>query len=195
MKKNKIKAPIVFYVAIAMLCVTLVSMNLTGGLFAKYTTRADGDDSGNVAAYNVTVSDLSEKDLTLDSYDKGALLAETAFTVTSASEVAVRYSVIVTLNTPLPTEYTRDETGKLSDEPTEYISIKLRDEADVNRENMREPVISQDRCTFTFADVGEFAPGGASAEHLLVFEIFPGNHGADFVLSGINVRVDVVQID
>ena len=63
MKKNKMKAPIIFYVAVLVICLTMISTSLSGGFFAKYVTQVQDTDEARVARYDVTVSDLTPDSL------------------------------------------------------------------------------------------------------------------------------------
>ena len=198
MKKNKMKAPIIFYVAVLVICLTMISTSLSGGFFAKYVTQVQDTDEARVARYDVTVSDLTPDSLVLDTYDPNKLSGNMDFTVTSNSEVAIKYSVIVTLPAPLPTEYVRDTvTGELSEEPVPYMFITLKDKGDTEGTTVRQQQVSDDNLVLTFADVGTFAPGSFSAAHSLVVEVFPGKHGTEstYTISNLKVRVLVEQID
>ena len=197
MKKNKMKAPVIFYIAVLVLCLTMISTSLSGGFFAKYVTQVQDTDAARVAKYDVTVSDLAPDNLVLDSYDPNKLEGNMDFTVTSNSEVAIKYSVIVTLPAPLPTEYVRDAaTGELSETPEPYMFITLKDKGDAVGTTVRQPQVSDGNLVLTFADVGSFAPGSFSATHSLVAIVFPGDHeGNTYTISNLKVRVLVEQID
>ena len=47
-QQNNIKTPIVFRIALVLLCVMLFSFYLIGGLYARYTASASGGDSARV---------------------------------------------------------------------------------------------------------------------------------------------------
>jgi len=51
MKELNKRTPIVFYVSILLLAAVFFTMHLSGGLFARYQSNADGSDSARVAAY------------------------------------------------------------------------------------------------------------------------------------------------
>lgn len=200
MKKNKPKAPAVFYIAIVILFLTMLSISLSGGFFAKYVSVAEGSDEARVAAYNVTVTELTPSSVTLDSYNPEALSAEMEFSVISKSEVAVKYNVVVMLDEPLPAEYVVDaDTGVTSETPEPYVTIKLGDVSNGIVTLWREPEISDDGRTLTFANVGTFAPvteGQLVGNHTLLIEVVAGRHEKNTVtLDGMNVRVNVEQIN
>lgn len=48
-KRAKMNIPLI--IACVLLCLTLFSIHLTSGIFAKYTTRADGKDSAKIAKW------------------------------------------------------------------------------------------------------------------------------------------------
>ena len=87
--------------AAILLCLTLFSFYLCGGLYARYTTSDSGEDAARVARF-----DVSED----GAYFSKNLLIETApgkvereIVVTNNSEVAVAYTVTIkntTKNTP-----------------------------------------------------------------------------------------------
>ena len=51
MKELNKRTPIVFYVSILLLAAVFFTMHLSGGLYARYQSNADGSDSARVAAY------------------------------------------------------------------------------------------------------------------------------------------------
>jgi hypothetical protein len=52
MKKSNKRAPLVFYFGVFVLCMTLFSSHMTGGLYARYTSSASGSDSARVIRFN-----------------------------------------------------------------------------------------------------------------------------------------------
>ena len=109
----------------------------------------------------------------------------------------MKYSVTVTLEQPLPVEYTRDSvTGLLSETAEPYVFITLWDTENEVLYNEREPVVSDDGLTYTFENVGGFAPGSYGATHALMFEVVPGKHEVvELDISNINVRIAFEQVD
>jgi len=98
---HKTKMNIPMCLAAILLCLTLFSFYLCGGLYARYTTSNSGEDAARVARF-----DVSED----GAYFSKNLLIETApgkvereIVVTNNSEVAVAYTVTIkntTKNTP-----------------------------------------------------------------------------------------------
>ena len=90
---HKTKMNIPMCLAAILLCLTLFSFHLRGGLYARYTTSDSGEDAGRVARF-----DVSED----GAYFSKNLLIETApgkvereIVVTNNSEVAVAYTVTI----------------------------------------------------------------------------------------------------
>ena len=101
MSKSNKKTPIVFYVGIVLACLTLISVYMTSGLYARYTTRATSSDSARVAKFRVT-NTLTVTDSKGDEVNSFTMIEDSlipgesttyAFEVQNDSEVAVRFSV------------------------------------------------------------------------------------------------------
>jgi hypothetical protein len=99
-KVNK-KVPAVFYFGLALLFLFSLSSYFTGGLYARYTTGAVGEDSARVARFDIsnTINKTAPYNAAIDLnfYDPAKLTDTVQFRVESSSEVAVEYTVIVTL--------------------------------------------------------------------------------------------------
>ena len=138
-----------FYVGCALLCLALFSANLTSGLYARYTTTASGSDSARVARFDVSNTVQSEDaQINLHFYDASLLSDEVTFTVESSSEVAVSYSVTVTM----PTDDNYDS----------WLDVKLGGSAPT----------SSTANSYTFSNVSRFSPNDNSTHaHSLFFKI------------------------
>lgn len=92
MGKTKLNIPMC--AAAVLLFLTLLSIHLTSGLFARYTTTVTASDSARVAKFDVDVT-ADIEDITVDcaQSDSGTFI----LTVTNNSEVTVRYTLILTL--------------------------------------------------------------------------------------------------
>jgi hypothetical protein len=99
-KVNK-KVPAVFYFGLALLFLFSLSSYFTGGLYARYTTGAVGEDSARVARFDIsnTINETAPYNAAIDLnfYDPAKLTDTVQFLVESSSEVAVEYTVIVTM--------------------------------------------------------------------------------------------------
>lgn len=93
-KERNIKVNILMCTVAALLCATLFSMHLVGGLYAKYTATASGSDSARVAAFSIkqegTIFETIEADVTPGTTQSAEL------TITNKSEVAMEYTLTVT---------------------------------------------------------------------------------------------------
>ena len=91
---GKAKLNIPMCAALVLLFLTMLSIHLTSGLYARYTATSTASDSARVAKFDVTAEvqpvDGKEGEFTL--------------TVTNNSEVAVEYQVVVTLSDRLDAE-------------------------------------------------------------------------------------------
>ncbi len=96
-RKRKVKVNIFMCTAAALLCATLFSMHLVGGLYAKYATGTRDSDSARVAAFSIeqegTIFDTIEADVAPGTTQSAEL------TITNKSEVAMEYTLTVTNTT------------------------------------------------------------------------------------------------
>lgn len=93
-KERNAKGNILMYTAAVILCVTLLSMHLAGGLYARYTTGKGDSNSAKVAAFNIeqegTIFETIEAGVTPGTTKSAELI------ITNNSEVAVEYTLTVT---------------------------------------------------------------------------------------------------
>ena len=101
MKQSNKKAPLVFYIGACLLVMVLFSVNMTSGLYARYATEATGSAGARVAKFDVASDKKSEFSINLDFYDPAKQTASIQFAVTSSSEVAVEYDVVLELPTQM----------------------------------------------------------------------------------------------
>lgn len=93
-KHHQPKMNIPMCLAAVLLCLTLVSCHLCGGLYAKYTATGYGEDTARVAKFDVSEeSVLISKDLFFDATTPGSETKE--IYVTNNSEVVVAYTVTI----------------------------------------------------------------------------------------------------
>ena len=114
MKKMNKKTPAVFYLGICLLLVVLLSVNLTSGLYAHYTSKDIGSDGARVAAFifDVSTSDTSQNEfIDLSSIKKPGDKVVYTFVVSNGTEdkyceVAQAYSLEISSigNMPLTVE-------------------------------------------------------------------------------------------
>ena len=101
MSTKKQSSPRNFFIvwAIFGLAFVLLSSHISSGLYAKYSSVATGSDSARVAKFDVA---SEEKDgvplsIDLDFFDPQKQADSFGFTVTSSSEVALKYDVVLIL--------------------------------------------------------------------------------------------------
>lgn len=184
MRQSNTRTPAVFHVGLVLLCLVLFSTYLTGGLYARYTTSASGSDSARVARFEITGVDSwtnqGEIDLDLNFFDPNKTSASLDFTISSASEVAVEYDVVITMPT------------LSNDCDYSWLEIKL---------DGKEPTAEGN--VYTFSGVGTFAPNysGAPSEHTLTFAILqefwgtPPTNLSDVEKGTVVITIRAEQID
>ena len=129
MKKSNKKTPIVFYVGILLACLTLVSIHMTSGLYARYTTSASGQDSARVARFEVTetlkvikADGTTENTFVVGDVLRPGVSTTYTFTVRNNSEVAVSLTV-------QNTKYSIGDEGEVSDTRYDELPILVSSEA------------------------------------------------------------------
>lgn len=93
---GKAKLNIPMCAALILFLLTMISIHLTSGLFARYTATASGSDSARVAKFAVS-SSIDKNEVTIDcaqTEQSGAY----QITVNNQSEVAVKYVIRVILD-------------------------------------------------------------------------------------------------
>ena len=88
--KRRSKVNIPMCAAAVILCLTLVSIHLTSGLYARYSTTSSGEDSARVAKFDVS-AEISE-DATISNANRSG---EYTISVHNNSEVAIEYRMIL----------------------------------------------------------------------------------------------------
>lgn len=93
-KERNVKVDILMCTVAVLLCATLFSMHLVGGLYARYTTSISGSDSARVAAFDITQEGTIFKTFEAPVIPGTTQSAE--LTITNKSEVAMEYTLKVT---------------------------------------------------------------------------------------------------
>lgn len=114
-KTNAPKRNVFLIAALILLCLTLVSMSLMSGMFARYTTKSASNDTGRIAKFRVTGNGFTDAVTFNVKMNPGDSQNKT-LSVSNGSEVAVRYTVSVENTTNnLPLEVTGTNlTGTLA---------------------------------------------------------------------------------
>lgn len=179
-KRNNRRAPLVFYAGMLVFVMTLFSLNMTSGLYARYTSGATGSDSARVARFDVTPSDQSiPMSIELDFFDSSKKEDSVEFEVISNSEVAVKYDVILTLPAAIPTEWLT----------TELMIVRL--------DGLEPTSIDGGKLTFSFSTNTFHAGVNTARHHVLTFSLKPdGMPGAIVDISDLALlRIHVEQVD
>lgn len=89
--KTSQKLNIPMLVACVLLCLTMLSLHLTAGLYARYTTSGQAEDAARVAAFKVTESDS----ILEETINFVASPSQNNYTVTveNQGETAIRYTI------------------------------------------------------------------------------------------------------
>lgn len=134
----------IMQIAATLGCLTLISIYLLSGVYAKFSSSASGSDSARVAKFDVQIENLSatqvfnELGTTADAeqYDY-------KFKVVNNSEVAINYSLKVTFNNAPPANVTLwiddKEAVTCGETKTEFI---LLDDGTLNYKDNKEHTLS-----------------------------------------------------
>ncbi len=138
-KKKTSIGPLIFRIALIVLCMTAFTTSMLSGLYARYTAKNNGEDSARVAKFNVAAK--WSEDVTVDA-SLGLTNGEYQFTVTNNSEVAITYDLVITFPGGIP----------------DYLQTSLPG---------KEASVSGN--TITFSDVASLAPSTTGTQHTLTF--------------------------
>ena len=96
MRKSNKRTPLFFYVGVILLCVTMVSVHMSSGLYARYTSVASGDEaSARVATFEYTGGSpqITSSELVVKVTPNAPV--EYDFSFRNDGETAIRYTVSV----------------------------------------------------------------------------------------------------
>lgn len=93
-KERNVKVDILMCTVAVLLCATLFSMHLAGGLYARYTTSISSSDSARVAAFNIQQEGTIFKNFEAKVAPRTTQSVD--LTITNKSEVAMEYTLKVT---------------------------------------------------------------------------------------------------
>ena len=104
MKQLNTKTPLVFRIGLFLAFALILSFHLTGGLYARYTTSASGEDGARVAIFRFGDNLSEQSQLLPSSFAPGESL-DTQISIRNDGEVTIRYVVkIQNLTKNLPIE-------------------------------------------------------------------------------------------
>ena len=129
MGKKNTRPNWILRIAGVLLCLTLLSVHLTSGMFARYSATATGSDTARVANFQVTDTGTFTKDLYLE-YNPG-MSNKYDIVIENRSEVAVKCTVTVErLSNHIPMKVTlsgdiTDVTFAPNDPVTKTVGLEL----------------------------------------------------------------------
>lgn len=104
MKQWNIKTPLVFHLGVLLLCVLIGTLNMVGGLYARYTAYATGTATANVAQIDFYMDDSGQFNYTFDDSHKfdadigGVYAVIVEFEVINTGEVSYEYQLNLRLS-------------------------------------------------------------------------------------------------
>lgn len=162
-RKNKFHLPLHAY----LLYLLMATVLFTGVTIARFTTSVSGSSAARVARFEVSADTNAPATAVLDCAGANTSVSYD-LTVTSESEVTVKYDVIVKLGKALSTGVTMTLGGKAPS--------------------------SVSGSTYTFTDVGTIAAGGGEKTHAMVFTASAATLTADYITS-VQITVRTEQVD
>lgn len=127
MKRKNRRPNWILCLAGVLFCLTLFSMHLTSGLYARYTTSASGSDSARVARFNIEQTGELTQLIELDVYPGFA--ESYTLALKNNSEVAVSYTVTaeqLTMNLPLEVSLSGSTSGTMAADAAGEVTCTLK---------------------------------------------------------------------
>ena len=190
MKERNVKVDILMCIVAVLLCATLCSMHLAGGLYARYTTSTSGGDSARVAECKIkqdgTIFKTVAANVTPGTTQSADLI------ITNKSEVSVEYTVKVTnVTRNLPLEFTL--TPKAEAAASEGQNTPSEDQA-------ASPIMTPSHSDGISTNNARQIPGDHTDEYILNITWKPNeDNEEDLALIGmvdyVTVSVTAAQID
>ena len=124
MKKTNRRPPIIFCIGIILACLTLVSVHMTSGLYAKYTLTVSESDSARVAKFDLSAEDDFIVDMPISM--KPGDSVEYSFDFANNGETTLKYTVKMTNVTGnLPLSFTGAEGTLLCGESMSDVTCTI----------------------------------------------------------------------
>ena len=99
MKKSNIKSPLVFRVGVVLMCVMMLTCHMMSGLYARYTSSAQGSATATVAKLDVQMSGANTNYSFVGLPDSGNVhVVILDFTVTNTGDVTYEYQLNLRLS-------------------------------------------------------------------------------------------------
>lgn len=111
MKENRNNSNLAMRAAAVLFCLTMLSLWVLTGTYAKYITQASGSDSARTAAFDISDTNSLQQTFAVSLYP--GKKENISINVTNKSEVAVRYIFTYETDGNIPLTINMDaETGK-----------------------------------------------------------------------------------
>lgn len=124
MKQSKKKTPIVFYIGMALLCLTMISIHFSAGMYARYVTTDHAQDEARVAKFDVKQSGTMTQSLHKTMRPGDSFTKEIEITNDGEAYVSCVVRVETTGNLPLDYSWT-EQTVSLAPGDTETLSLTI----------------------------------------------------------------------
>ena len=142
----KAKMNIPMCTACILLCLTLFSMYLTGGLYSKYVSRDNSGETARVATFSVGLGPADSNNVEIQ-LGRSETDGSYSFKITNKSEVAIKYDVILTFNRDIPS----------------YVTVTLNGATGTKPDGAGNKLL--------FENAGTLAPNKAEANNVIVFAV------------------------
>ena len=180
-KQTNQKRNIPMCLAALLLCLTMVSLYLVSGLFAKYTTESDSSDSARVAAFVFDVNDTTNHFFDVSTVNAPGKQAVFRFSITNkngsvVSEVAEQYQISAAIHGSLP------------------LTVTITDASNAEVITFHEPTSDQDTSSVMAFQAGQ--PG--THVYTLTVSWPEGEKNLQYAnagLSEIELRISAWQVD
>ncbi len=156
-----------YLLLIVLFCFAISTSFMTLSYMAKFVSTDEAGDGARVAKFDISsiIANGQEGSIVLSANSSSATYS---FSVTSESDVAVEYDVVL----------------EFPDALSENVKLAL-DSAENTPDNEGN--------AYTFTDAGEFPVGGGTNTHTLIFNV--SEFGAEAVWEDVAVKVVARQID
>ena len=125
MGKSNRKTPFVFYFGLVLLTLVMFSTHFMSGLYARYTTMANGGDGARVASFEVSTAGNLTQSFELEMNPQSNTQSRT-ITITNKSETAIKYTVKVESTGNLPLEFSwTNQSGTITAGDTTPCTLNL----------------------------------------------------------------------
>ena len=135
MRAQNRNTPLVLRVGLALLFAAVLSLQLVGGIYARFYTSTDSSDGARVAAFSFTDNFDAQTATLTDLVMSPGEAVERSITIQNKGEVSLRYTVIIeNMTGNLPLVATVDKTGEVGYGETDTVKLSISWPAGMNSE-------------------------------------------------------------